>query len=47
MCDWGEAEHLQEVTASLYGFVKEQDATNAKKMRWWVAPKLFFFYNKS
>jgi hypothetical protein len=27
---------------SLYGFAKEQDATNAKKMHWWVAPKYFF-----
>jgi hypothetical protein len=26
---------------SLYGFAKEQDATNAKKMRWWVAPNFF------
>jgi hypothetical protein len=31
MCDWGEAGHLQEVIPSLYGFAKEQDATNAKK----------------
>jgi len=30
MCDWGEIGHLQE-TPSLYGFAKEQDATNAKK----------------
>jgi hypothetical protein len=28
VCDWGEARHLQEVTLSLYGFAKEQDATN-------------------
>jgi hypothetical protein len=32
---------------SLYGFAKEQDATNAKKMRWWVALELFFVYNES
>jgi hypothetical protein len=31
MCDWGEAMHLQEVMPSLYGFAKEQDATNTKK----------------
>jgi hypothetical protein len=30
MCDWGEIGRLQE-TPSLYGFAKEQDATNAKK----------------
>jgi len=34
----GAAKHLQEVMSSLYGFAKEQDVTNAKKMRWWVAP---------
>jgi hypothetical protein len=33
MCNWGEAERLQEVTPSLYGFAKEQKATNTKK---WV-----------
>jgi hypothetical protein len=31
VCDWGEIECLQEVTPSLYGFVKEQDATNANQ----------------
>ncbi len=46
MCDWGEAMHLQEVMPSLYGFAKEQDATNAKKMHWRVALKLFFVYSK-
>ncbi len=45
MCDWGEAGGLQKVTPSLYGFAKEQDAINTKKCRW-VAPKLFFIYNK-
>jgi hypothetical protein len=29
---------LQEVTPSLYGFTKEQNATNANKVSWWVAP---------
>jgi hypothetical protein len=38
---------LQELTPSLYGFAKEQDATNAKKMRWWITPKLFFVYIES
>jgi hypothetical protein len=47
VCDWGEIGCLQEVTPSLYGSTKEQDATNAKKMHWWVALKLFFVYNKS
>ncbi len=42
VCNWGETRHLQEVTPSLYGSTKEQDATNAKKLHWWVAPKLFF-----
>jgi hypothetical protein len=45
MCDWGEVGRLQEVTPSLYGFTKEQNATNAKKVRWWVALKLFFVYS--
>jgi membrane-anchored protein YejM (alkaline phosphatase superfamily) len=31
VCNWGEAKCLQEVMPSLYGFAKEQDATNAKK----------------
>jgi len=35
VCNWGETKHLQEVMPSLYGFTKEQDATNAKKC---VAP---------
>jgi hypothetical protein len=26
----------------LCGFTKEQDATNAKKVRWWVALELLF-----
>jgi serine/threonine protein kinase len=38
VCDWGEVRRLQKVTPSLYGFGKEQDATNAKKMHWWIAP---------
>jgi hypothetical protein len=47
VCDWGEARHVQEVTPSLYDFAKEQDATNAKKIHWWVALELFFVYSKS
>jgi hypothetical protein len=31
VCDWGEAKCLQEVTTSLYGFAKDQNATNTKK----------------
>ncbi len=46
ICDWGEVERLQEVMPSLHGSTKEQDATNAKKVHWWVAPKLFFIYSK-
>jgi hypothetical protein len=46
MCDWGEAKGLQEVMPSLYGFAKDQDAINAQKLRWWVAPKLFFIYSE-
>jgi hypothetical protein len=30
----------------LYGFANEQDATNAKKMRWWVVVELFFVYSE-
>jgi hypothetical protein len=37
VCNWGEIGHLQEVTTSSYGFAKEQDTTNAKKMHSWVA----------
>jgi len=47
MCDRGEVGCLQKVTPSLYGFAKEQDATNVKKVCWWVALKLFFVYCKS
>jgi hypothetical protein len=46
VCNWGKVRGLQKVTPSLYGFAKEQDAINAKKLRWWVAPKLFFVYSK-
>jgi len=46
VCDWGETMCLQEMMPSLYGFTKEQDATIAKKMGWWVALKLFFVYSK-
>ncbi len=46
-CDWGGVECLQKVMPSLYGFAKEQDATNAEKIRWWVALELFFVYNES
>jgi hypothetical protein len=41
--DWGEVGCLQEVMPSLYDFAKEQDATNAKKIHWWVALELFLF----
>jgi len=36
VCDWGEAKCLQEVTTSLYGFAKDQNATNTKKnaLKW-------------
>jgi hypothetical protein len=37
---------LQEVTPSLYSFAKESDAINGKKVRWWVAPKLFFVHGE-
>jgi len=33
----GGTKGLQEVMPSLYGFAKEQDAINAKKVHWWVA----------
>jgi len=46
VCNWGEVRHLQEVTPSLYGFIKEQDATNPKKIRWWVTPYIFFVYSE-
>ncbi len=35
--DWGQVGRLQEVTPSLYGFAKEQHATNTRKMCRWVA----------
>jgi hypothetical protein len=44
ICNWGETMRLQEVTPSLYGLTKEQNATNIMKVCWWVAPKLFFMY---
>jgi hypothetical protein len=47
MCDWGEVGHLQELMPSLYGFAKEQNATNTKKVRWWVALEVFFVYSHS
>jgi hypothetical protein len=31
--DWGEVECLKNMTPSLYGFAKEQDATNTKKKK--------------
>jgi hypothetical protein len=43
VCDWGEAKCLQEVTTSLYGFVKEQNATNAKKINALKGLPLNFF----
>ncbi len=42
--DLGEANGLQEVMPSLYGFAKEQYAINTKKVHWWVAQELFFVY---
>ncbi len=33
VCDWGEAKRLQEVTPSLYGFAKDQNATNTPKKK--------------
>jgi hypothetical protein len=47
MCDWGEVGHLQELMPSLYGFTKEQNATNRKKVSWWVALEVFFVYSHS
>jgi len=46
ICNWGETRCLQEVTPSLYELAKEQNATNTMKVCWWMAPKLFFMYNK-
>jgi hypothetical protein len=42
MCDWGEFKRLQE-TPSLYGFTKEQDATNAKKIDGGLPLNCFLF----
>jgi hypothetical protein len=28
------------------GFAKKQDATNTKKVCWWIAPKMFFVYSE-
>jgi len=47
VCNWGEVERLQEVTPSLYGFAKEQDATNVKKNALVDAPNFFNFYSES
>jgi serine/threonine protein kinase len=47
VCDWGEAKCLQEVMTSLYGFAKEQNATNAKKSCVkMVAFDFFFVYSE-
>jgi hypothetical protein len=46
MCNWGEARGLQEMTPSLYGFAKEQNAINAQKLHCWVSIKLFFIYSE-
>jgi hypothetical protein len=43
VCDWCENKHMQEVTPSLYAFVKEQDALNARKTFWWVSFNFFFY----
>jgi len=45
MCDWGEVGRLQELMPSLYGFTKEQNAINTKKVRWWVALEFIFVYS--
>jgi hypothetical protein len=42
MCDWDEVMCLQEVMTSLYGFTKEQDATNAKNCALVGCPRIFF-----
>ncbi len=39
VCDWDEAKCLQEAMTSLYGFAKEQNATNAKKCVGGLHPK--------
>ncbi len=33
VCNWGEVKHLLKVTPSLYGFAKEQNATNADQTK--------------
>jgi hypothetical protein len=43
VCDCCENKHMQEVTPSLYAFVKEQDAINERKTFWWVA-FIYLFY---
>ncbi len=43
VCDCYESKHMQEVTPSLYAFVKEQDAINERKTFWWVA-FIYFIY---
>jgi hypothetical protein len=43
VCDCCENKHMQEVTPSLYAFVKEQDAINERKTFWWVA-FIYFLY---
>jgi hypothetical protein len=45
MCDLGEVGCLQKLMSSLYGFAKEQNATNTKEVRWWVALKFSFVYS--
>jgi serine/threonine protein kinase len=45
VCNWGEVGCLQEVMSSLYGFAKEQDATNSKKMHLVDCP--IVVYNES
>jgi hypothetical protein len=42
MCDWDEVVRLQEVMTSLYGFTKEQDATNIKNSALVGCPRIFF-----
>jgi hypothetical protein len=46
VCDCCENKHMQEVTPSLYAFVKEQDAINERKTFWWVAFIFFFIYGE-
>ncbi len=43
VCDLCESKNMKEVTPSLYVFVKEQNAINARKTSWWVAFNYFLY----